>query len=614
MSKKSAVPKWQRSFVALTATVIGVVVVATLYWAQVVFIPVGMALFLAFLLTPLVRGLQRRAVPRVASVGLVVLGTALIVTSSFWVIGKQLAELAVEIPTYSTNIRQKIRSIRTWGTGSNRLTKMIEEVGGELKTSSTKPDEVTSDVTHPNILTESGERPTSVVLEPKTPPWLERLPAYLRAVLESLGSLALALVLLIFMLLNREDLRARFLRLVGHGRLSATTKAVDDAGQRISKYLLMQVIVNGTFGLAFTLGLFLIGVEYALLWGFIAAVLRYIPYVGAWIAAVFPIVLSLAMFNTWWPPLAVLGLVLTLELSTANLVEPLLFGQSMGISAVAQLVSAAFWAFLWGPIGLVLSAPLTFVLLVLGKYVPQLEFLDVMLGDEPALEPDIAYYQRLLARDQDEAVQLVLATAKSSSAEQVYDNLLVPALNYAKRDHAKDDLTDADHQFILQTNLDVLEDLSERRAEEVISQDTPPVVEIAGGPNRRRLQVLACPARDESDRLGLLMLQRLVACTKWEVEFTAIETLTSEVVAQLAKDGQTLVCIGSLPPGGLTHTRYLCKRLRSHFPRLKILVGRWGLRGNVESNQQQLQEAGADLVATTLLETRNQMESLYSIL
>ena len=260
---------------------------------------------------------------------------------------------------------------------------MIEDVCAELKSPSPGSKSEPSKTDSHEKARESSDSPRTVVLEPKSPEWLSNLPGYLSSLFESIGSLALALILLIFMLLNREDLRNRFLRLVGHGRMSSTTKAVDDAGQRISRYLLMQAIVNGIFGLVLALGLLLIGVPYALLWGFLAAVLRYVPYVGAWVAAAFPIVLSLATFDGWWPPLAVIGLVLALELTTANAMEPLLYGQSMGISAVAQLVSAAFWAFLWGPVGLVLSAPLTVVLLVLGKHVPQLEFLEVLLGDEP---------------------------------------------------------------------------------------------------------------------------------------------------------------------------------------------------------------------------------------
>jgi predicted PurR-regulated permease PerM len=215
--------------------------------------------------------------------------------------------------------------------------------------------------------------------------------------------------LVLFMLIKREDLRNRFIKLVGHDRMSFTTKAVDEVSLRISRYIIMQAIVNGTVGLALAIGLFLIGVKYAFLWGFLAAMLRYVPYVGIWLAALFPILLSLAMFDGWWESLAVIGLFLVLELVTGNLIEPWVLGQSMGVSEVALLVLAAFSAFLWGPVGLILAAPLTVCLAVLGKYVPSLGFLDILLGDQPALKTAASYYQRLLARDRDEAVNLVLA-------------------------------------------------------------------------------------------------------------------------------------------------------------------------------------------------------------
>ncbi len=614
MARNSAAPKWQQSLVALTNLAIAAVVVGALYWAQVIFIPLGMALFLTFLLTPVVRALQRRGFGRSVSVIIVVLGTALILTGTLWSVGQQLSGLLAELPNYSSNIREKIKSVRALGSGSERLERMIEDVGAELKSPSPGTKSEPSKTESQDKARESVDTPRKVVVEPETPAWISSLPGYFRSASESLGSLALALILLIFMLLNREDLRNRFLRLVGHGRMSSTTKAVDDAGQRISRYLLMQAIVNGTFGIVLALGLFLIGVPYALLWGFLAAVLRYVPYLGAWIAAAFPIVLSLATFDRWWPPLAVVGLVLTLELTTANVMEPLLYGQSMGISAVAQLVSAAFWAFLWGPIGLVLSAPLTVVLLVLGKHVPQLEFLEVLLGDEPALEPDVILYQRLFARDRDEATQLVHKELKSSHAEHVYDDLLIPVLNDANRDRANDALGDEDEQFVLQTVADLVQDLGERRIADAQAEQAAATVETAAKTDRVRIRLLACPARAEADRLGLLMLQQLLDPAKWEVEVTAVETLASELVARAEKETRTVVCIGALPPGGLAQTRYLCKRLRPQLPRLKIIVGRWGLRGNAEGNREQLEEAGADMMGTKLQETRAQLESWISIL
>ena len=241
-------------------------------------------------------------------------------------------------------------------------------------------------------------------------------------------------VLVIFMLIDHADLRNRLIRLAGYGRLPLATRALDEAVQRISRYLQMQSIINGSYGVALALGYFLIGVPYAFFWGFLAATLRFIPYVGPVLAAAFPIVLSLAAFDGWVQPILVISLVLVLELVSNGLLEPLLYGQSTGVSEVALMVAIAFWTWLWGPVGLLLATPLTVCVSVLGRYVPQLEFLKILLADEPVLEAHAAYYQRLLAKDQDEAAAIVDDALRTQALDAVYDEVLIPALVAAKRD------------------------------------------------------------------------------------------------------------------------------------------------------------------------------------
>jgi hypothetical protein len=389
---------------------------------------------------------------------------------------------------------------------------------------------------------------------------------------------------------------------------------VDDAGHRISRFLLMQLVVNGAYGMTMALGLFLVGVEYALLWGFLAATLRYIPYIGAWMAAVPPIILSLAMDEGWARPFMVVGLVLLMELMTSNVIEPWLYGQSMGVSEVALLVAAAFWTFLWGPIGLVLSSPLTVCLVVLGKYVPQLEFFDVLLGDEPALEPHVSFYQRLLARDQDEATHIVLAQAETQPLETVYDQFLITALSLAKCDRENDDLTDRDEQFIVRAIREIVEDLGEP-----IAQLEAKAIPISAGPPENAIRtgkgfVLACPAQGATDQLALEMLRRLLDPAKWDMQVVPVDTLAAELVELAAQHADGIVCIGSLAPGGLAHTRYLCKRLRAHLGNVKILVGRWGFKGDVQQAQEKLYQAGADHVEATLAESRNHLAAWLPVL
>lgn len=612
----------------LTGTVVGVVVVTCLYWAQTVFIPVALAVFLTVLLAPLVTALQRRGLRRLPSVLLVVMLAAAVLGGVVWLVTAQVTSLAGEVPKYTENIKDKVNALRHLGQGSvtSRLEKMIQDITGEWNQRAASqegedPDKpavspsekpTTKDGDKPVVA--ASEKPTTVVLAPDSPTWMARMPAVLSSLLATLAGLALALVLVVFMLLKREDLRNRLIRLVSRGQITVMTKALDDAGRRISRFLLMQLFVNAAVGLAVGLGLLAIGVQYAFLWGFLVAVFRYIPYIGVFIAALPPIILSLAMFEGWVQPLLVIGLFLVIELLANNVAEPRLYGRSIGVSEVALLVAAALWAFLWGPIGLILSSPLTVCMVVLGKYVPQLKFLDVLLGDEPPLDAHVTFYQRLLARDQDEATQLVLAQAKASSPEQVYDDFLVPALNYAKRDRERDDLTESDEQSVLQATREILEDLGERR--EVVTQAEEAVhAEDRGNASAPiPLRVLACPARDQADRLALEMLRQLLDPAKWVVEIAAVESMTADLVAQVAEQAPALVCIGALPPGGLAHTRYLCKKLRARLPNVKIVVGRWGLTGNVEENREQLQDAGADLIATTVLETRCQLNSLLPIL
>ncbi|MHB1035248.1 MAG: AI-2E family transporter [Pirellulales bacterium] len=611
MAKTSTVPGWQLAVLILSGTVVGVVVVTCLYWARTVFIPVALAVFLAFLLAPLVTALQRRGLSRLPSVILVALLAGALLGGGVWLVTAQVTSLAGEVPKYTGTIKGKVKALRDLGRGSvtSGLEKMIQDITGEWNLAAGSPEGEGA-----GKQAVSATKPTTVVLEPESPTWLAQVPALLSSLLETLGSLALALVLVVFMLLKREDLRNRLIRLVSHGQITVMTKALDDAGQRISRFLLMQLFVNATVGLAAGLGLLALGIPYAFLWGFLAAVFRYIPYLGIWIAALPPIILSLAMSEGWVQPLLVLGLFLTIELLASNFAEPRLYGHSIGVSEVALLVAAALWAFLWGPIGLILSSPLTVCLVVLGKYVPQLKFLDVLLGDEPPLDAHVTFYQRLLARDQDEATQLVLAQAKASSPEQVYDDFLVPTLNYAKRDRERDDLTESDEQFILQATREILEDLGERREAATQAKDAIHPEDQANALAPIRLRVLACPARDQADRLALEMLRQLLDPARWVVEVAAVETLTADLVAQVAEQAPALVCIGALPPGGLAHARYLCKKLRARFPEVKIIVGRWGLTGGVEANREQLQDAGADLTATTMLETRSQLSSLLPIL
>ena len=460
----------------------------------------------------------------------------------------------------------------------------------------------------------AAERRERVIIEPQSPVWLSRISTFLAPLMEYLGELALAIVLVVFMLQKREELRNRIIRLVGRGQIVAATRFVDEAGQRISRFLLMQAIVNTSFGLILGLGLLLMGVKYAVLWGFLGALLRYLPYIGPYLAAVFPISLSLAMFDGWTTTLMVAGLFLTLELIVSNAVEPWLYGQSMGVSEIALLVSAAFWAFLWGPVGLVLSSPLTVCLVMLGRYIPQLEFLAVILGDAPALDPSVSFYQRLLARDQDEAEDLIEEHLKTGSNEGVYDDILIPTMHATKVSRGRGDITEADEKYVLRAIGEIVEDLGHRPDTESGAAKSERAVEGDDADPSQAIRILGYPAHDLADHAALEMLRNLLDPRRWSLQVLSTETLTAELLEQVEHLRPDLVCLVATPPGGLAHTRYLCKRLRGRFPDLKILVCRWAHASTDQASVRHLHEAGAAAIATTLLETRQQLVSLLPVL
>src|SRR6266850_7000602 len=353
-----------------------ILIIACLYWAKVVLIPIALAVLLTFLLNPIVSALYSRGLPRAPAVLVVVVLVFFVVGGIAWTVTRQLGMLAYELPRYQENLKNKISDLRELGKSGviERVLTTINAITDELQRDPPSPSEPQAGAKLEAAPNEEPEKPVAVVVQ--TPSVLWQLPS----VLESLATAGLVIVLVIFMLIRYADLRARILYLAGYHRLTIATKALDEAAHRISRYLLMQSIINGSFGMAAGLGFFLIGVPYAILWGLLAAVLRFIPYVGPTIAAVLPSALSLAAFPGWGQPLLVIGLILLLELASNMIMEPLLYGQSAGVSEVALLVAVVFWTWLWGAVGLILATPMTVCISVLGKYIPQIEFIGVLLG------------------------------------------------------------------------------------------------------------------------------------------------------------------------------------------------------------------------------------------
>jgi predicted PurR-regulated permease PerM len=575
-----------------------IVVLACLYWGQTIFIPVAMAFLLAFLLQPVVALFQRTGLGRTLSVLLVVVAAGMVFAGIGWVVVTQVSGLASDLghnPQYKAHIKQKLTDLRGLGTSGllDDFQAMINDVMGNLA-QETSPAEPTD---QPRVIVQDGASPLATVQ------------AILAPLLQPLSAAAFVVVLVIFMLLKYEDLRDRLIGLIGSGQLTVTTRALDDAGQRVSRYLLMQFLINGSYGLVACLGLFLLGIPYAVLWGFLTAVFRYIPYVGPWIAAFFPITMSLVAFPGWIQLALVVGLFLLLELWSNLVMEPWLYGQSIGVSEVGLLVVTGFWTWLWGPIGLVLATPLTVCIVVLGRYVPHLHFFDKLLGKAPALDPPVGYYQRLLARDQEEATELIEDYAKAHTLEKVYDDVFLPALLLAWQDRNQGILTGEDEAFILQATQDIVADLEALTPEPGDSDQASDGANEAPAPSPAL--ILGCPAHHEVEEVIVQMLRQLMQPIGGRVEVVSTRTHGSDIVARIRQECPTLIFIAVLP-GGLPQTRYLCRRLHKEFPALHIVVGYWGTKEEFDKVLVRLRQAGASYLTTSLLQSRSRMTTLLA--
>ncbi|QDU21245.1 AI-2E family transporter [Urbifossiella limnaea] len=585
MSQHGYAQEWQRAQVVLASIVSAAATIGVLYWARSIFIPVALAIFLTFVFSPVVTWFERRGIGRTLSVILVV-GLALLVSGGLGaILAAQIASLSDVLPDRKDEIVRKLTEVKVAvvGSGESRFGKLIEEIGN---------------IFAPQPRDQQPGAPPPVVVESPGPNWMGQVETFASPALEFVGQAAFAFLLTVFMLIKREDLRNRVIRLTGHGKVTTTTKAVDDASRRVSKFLFTQLLLNAGFALIVLVGLLLMGVKYAVMWGVLAFVMRYVPYIGSWIAAVPPALYVLAVTDGWGMTIAVAALFIVLELISNNVFEPLLYGPSMGLSEVAQLVAAGFWAFLWGPIGLILSGPLTVCLLVLGKHVSRFEFLDVLLGDEPVLPDRVAFYQRLAARDQDEASKIALATGDGDDAAVVYDRVIVPALCLAKRDHQDHDLPDEGLRFVTTAAREI--------GEEVALEHPPAATE-----GERPVRVLIAAARDDVDQAGAELMSRLLDPNRWDVELATDEVLAAELLTRIERTKPAAVVIASLPPGGVAHTRYLVTRIKARFPDLRLVVGRWG-RGE-DFADDDAQAGGADWVDHTLAATRKRLTELHSV-
>lgn len=521
--------------VTVAATLVSAtVIIAALYYGQDVLIPLAFAFLIGFALNPPVMWLRRRGVPKVIAIVTVMTVVLVLLAGLFVVLGTQLRSLGEQLPTYQSTINSKFNDLKAQLRAPGIFDSALNAIASLQK----------------EVEAVQGATAQRVEVVPAPGTQLQVALVWLGRALEPLATAGIVLVFVVLALLDRADLRDRLLRTLG-GNLHRSTDAIEDAGRRISRYLLMQLVVNITFAMPLTLGLWLIGVPGAPLWGVVAAVLRFVPYVGALISAVFPLILAFAVDPGWHMVLWTLALIAVLELVSNNIVEPMLYGTSTGLSAISLIAAATFWTALWGPVGLILSTPLTVCLLVLGKTLPQLQFLDTLLGSVPALSPATRIYQRLLANDVEEAIEIAEGEIEALSVVPFYDTVGIAVLRLASDDYGRQ--ATAAHRLRVAEGMDAL--LEELRDEH------PVAASMAPGP-----QVACIGGKWEIDAIAAEMLAHALALEGIAAQTRRVVHVTASSVARLDLDGVPVVCINYFSSEPDSAARQFCRRLRQRWP------------------------------------------------
>jgi len=591
-----------------------VLAIGGLYFGRDIFVPFALAILLSFALAPLVNWLRRWRLPRIAAVIVAVTLAFILIAGIAFVVGRQLVQLADNLPSYQTTITQKIRSLQASAPGGGlveRVTTTIQDLGKEIS-GEDEPTEQPGETLAPG--TTPREEPLTVRLERPALRPLEIIQTVVGPLLAPLATAGLVVIFVIFVLLEREDLRDRFIKLAGAGDLQKSTQAINDAAARVSRYLLMQLVVNLTYGIPIGIALYFIGVPNAVLWGLLATVLRFIPYLGPFLAALFPITLAFAVDPGWTMLLWVVALFLVAELISNNVVEPWLYGSSTGLSALAIIMAAIFWTTLWGPVGLFLATPLTVCLVVIGRYVPQLEFLGILLGSDPVLAPEERLYQRLLAGNLEEAVEMAEDYVDEHSSREFYDNVAIPALRLAENDRQRSTTDTNYRRLVADTAICVVREVEDHIRENAASGD----VEATGEnrvPSAREAQppsVLCLAGRTELDRATAEMMAQVLGERGIGTRVLPPIAVSQGALGQLDLQGVDVVCLSYLHPQPQVYARYICRRLRRRAPHVKLAVCAWNLAPGTGQTEGLTKQMAADAVFASLESCVQQAEAWIS--
>src|SRR6476469_2587698 len=612
---------------AVATAILAVIIIAMLYFGREIFVPIALAILLSFVLAPLVVILQRIHVPRgLAVVSVVILAFTLIFAMGS-LLATQLTQLAGDLPRYQSTISEKIQSFRDTKAGRGTLERasdMLKDLSKELD----KPKDAPSARGSGSVAgfnTPAPLTPVPVEVRQPDPGALESLRTLISPLVHPLATTGIIIIFVIFILLQREDLRNRLIRLAGSSDLQRTTAALDDAASRLSRLFLTQLILNGAFGVVIGTGLWFVGIPSAILWGILAAALRFVPYIGAVIAAAFPLALAVAIDPGWSMLLWTLTLFLVVEPVVGHVIEPVVYGYSTGLSPVAVVASATFWTALWGPIGLVLATPLTVCLVVLGRHVERLEFLDVMFGDRPALSPPEIFYQRMLAGDPTEAAEKAEEFLKERSLSAYYDEVALKGLQLAQVDAERGTLDsvrltkirDAISEFA--NNLSDQEDRPPERGDsnsdaeatsavETVAEDAPfenlPVLTTDDLPPdwRSEYPVLCVAGRTPIDEAAAIMLGQLSTAHGLKARVEGADALSTANVFRLETTGVAIVCLVYMDASGPAHMRYAVRRLRRKLPKATIILGCWMKDLDPAALELLRDGAKADLAAASVAE------------
>lgn len=552
--------------------------IAILYFAQDVFLPLAIAVLLTFMLAPIVSILRRVGLPRLPAIITAVTGGFLIIAMFGLILAFQVNQVGQNIATYQYNIVEKIRAIKDAGSDNSllsRLNSLAERIGAEI--SHDKEENSTTKVSG-----QSERKPILVEIFSQRNP-IETLETIVGPLIGPIATLGLVIVVVVFMLLEREELRDRFIRLVGYGDLHRTTSALQEAGNRVGRYLLTQLLVNISYGVPLGIGLWILGIPNALLWGMLAIVLRFAPYIGPVIAAIMPLFLAFAIAPGWDLILWTIALFVIIELISNNLIEPWLYGTRTGLSPLAIIVSAIFWTWLWGPIGLVLSTPMTVCLVVLGRYVPQFRFLEILFGSEPVLNPEERLYQRLLVGDAGEATDNAVELLSDQFLVEYYGNVAIPALLLAEHDRIRGVLKDAQVRQIFQSSSLLIENLKqiaeeEEYLEEDVSVDAYPtsqnseILQIPSGENKL---IVCLGGRGPLDDLTAVMLAQVLAVQAAQTKVVEYKGSQPSQLRKADLQDATAIIVCVLNSDSARRAKFSLGRLRRLNPTARVGLAIW---------------------------------------